>query len=104
MDELADARHFLVLYHQQTTLANPAACWNWFVPANQTRGRGEPAILAGIVETVEEDTSQWTIDRNRVFVAGASAGAGMAVILGATYPYLLAAIGVSAGGGDPARA
>jgi poly(hydroxyalkanoate) depolymerase family esterase len=104
MDELADAHHFLVLYPQQTTLANPAACWNWFVPANQTRGRGEPAILAGIVETVEENTSQWTIDRSRVFVAGASAGAVMSVILGATYPDLFAAIGVAAGVEYPAGA
>ena len=104
MDELADADHFLVLYPQQTTLANPAACWNWFVPANQTRGRGEPAILAGIVETVEGNTSQWTIDRSRVFVAGASAGAVMSVILGATYPDLFAAIGVAAGVEYPAGA
>src|SRR2546428_6869312 len=92
MDELADAHHFLVLYPQQTTLANPAACWNWFVPANQTRGRGEPAILAGIVETVEEDTSQWTIDRNRVLVAGASPGAERAAPFGPTSPAPFAAI------------
>jgi poly(hydroxyalkanoate) depolymerase family esterase len=102
MDELADAHHFLVLYPQQTTLANQAACWNWFVSANQTRSRGEPAILSGIVETVEGNTSQWTIDRNRVFVAGASAGAVMSVILGATYPDLFAAIGVVAGVEYPA--
>lgn len=102
MDKLADAHHFVVLYPQQTTLANPAACWNWSVPANQTRGSGEPAILAGIVEAVEGNTSRWTIDRDRVFVAGASAGAVMTVILGATYPDLFAAIGVVAGMEYPA--
>src|SRR5215472_17812358 len=74
MDELADAHQFIVVYPQQTPHNNPTACWNWFVPANQSRGRGEPAILAGIVEAIERNTSQWTIDRNRVFVAGASAG------------------------------
>jgi len=97
MDELADAHQFIVVYPQQTTLANPTACWNWSVPGNQTRGSGEPSILAGIVETVEGNTSHWTIDRSRVFVAGASAGAVMSVILGATYPDLFAAIGVAAG-------
>src|SRR2546429_7339744 len=56
MDELADAHQFLVVYPQQTTLANPTACWNWSVPGNQTRGSGEPSILAEIVETVEGNT------------------------------------------------
>src|SRR2546421_11033470 len=101
MNELADAHQFIVVYPQQTTLANPTACWNWSVPGNQTRGSGEPSILARIVETVEGNTSHWTIDRSRVFVAGASAGAVMSVILGATYPDLFAAIGVVAGGGEP---
>ncbi len=97
MNELADAHKFIVVYPQQTPLNNPTACWNWSIPANQSRGRGESAILAGIVKTVERNTSQWTIDRSRVFVAGASAGAVMSVILGATYPDLFAAIGVAAG-------
>src|SRR3989449_10009321 len=92
MDELADAHHFLVLYPQQTTLANPTACWNWSVPANQRRGSGEPSILAGIVETVEGNTSHWAIDKSRVFVAGASAGAAMSVILGWAYPDLFAPV------------
>jgi poly(hydroxyalkanoate) depolymerase family esterase len=97
MNELADAHMFIVVYPQQTPLNNATTCWNWFVPTNQVRGKGEPAILAGIVETVERNTSQWTIDRSQVFVAGASAGAVMSVILGATYPDLFAAIGVVAG-------
>lgn len=104
MNELADAHKFIVVYPQQTPLNNPTACWNWSMPANQSRGRGEPAILAGIVKTVEWNTSQWTIDRSRVFVAGASAGAVMSVILGATYPDLFAAIGVAAGVEYPAGA
>src|SRR6266516_443317 len=104
MNELADAHKFIVVYPQQTPLNNPTACWNWSIPANQSRGRGEPAILAGIVKTVERNTSQWTIDRSRGFVAGASAGAVMSVILGATYPDLFAAIGVAAGIEYPAGA
>src|SRR5437588_1629874 len=104
MDALADAHPFIVVYPQQTPLNNPTTCWNWSLPANQTRGSGEPAILAGMVETVEGNTSDWTIDRSRVFVAGASAGAVMSVILGATYPDLFAAIGVAAGVEYPAGA
>ncbi|SRR6266446_5848781 len=104
MDRLADVHQFLVVYPQQTIYNNPTACWNWFVPANQARGSGEPAILAGIVQAVEQNTSHWTIDRSRVSVAGASAGAVMSVILGATYPDLFAAIGVAAGFEYPAGA
>src|SRR5579875_746524 len=97
MNALADQQQFIVVYPQQTTLYNASACWNWFLPSNQVRGYGEPAIIAGIVQTVEQNTSQWTIDRKRVYVAGFSAGAAMAVIMGATYPDIFAAIASASG-------
>lgn len=97
MNALADANQFIVVYPQQTTAYNASACWNWFLSANQSRGSGEPAIIAGIVQTVEQSPSRWTINLNRVYVAGISAGAAMSVILGATYPDLFSAIGVHSG-------
>lgn len=97
MDALADAHQFIVVYPQQTSQYNSAECWNWFLPADQSRGSGEPAIIAGIVQTVEQTTSRWTINTSRVYVAGLSAGAAMSVILGATYPDIFAAIGVGSG-------
>ncbi len=104
MDQLADAHQFLVVYPQQPALNNGTTCWNWFLPANQTRDSGEPAIIAGIVQTVAQDTTQWTIDSSRIYVAGISAGAVMSVILGATYPDLFAAIGTVAGSEYPGGA
>ena len=53
--------------------------------------------MAGITQTVEGSTAAWTVDTHRVYVAGFSAGAAMAVILGATYPDIFAAIGVHSG-------
>jgi poly(hydroxyalkanoate) depolymerase family esterase len=97
MNQLAEQYDFIVVYPQQTSLYNPALCWNWFDPASQFRGSGEPAILAGIVREIESHTDLWTIDRQRIYVTGLSAGGAMAVILGATYPDVFAAIGVHSG-------
>ncbi len=97
MNQLADQYKFIVVYPQQMNIYNQNLCWNWFESSNQIRGNGEPAIIAGIIQTVEQNISQWTIDTHRVYVAGFSAGAAMAVILGATYPDILAAIGVHSG-------
>jgi len=94
MNELAEAHGFLVAYPAQTVRANGANCWNWFRSADQARDGGEPAILAGIVAGIAAD---YAIDRRRVFVAGLSAGAAMAVILGRTHPEVFAAVGAHSG-------
>src|SRR2546428_6010484 len=97
MNQLAEEYGFVVVYPQQTRTYNQNLCWNWFSPANQYRGSGEPAILAGIVQAMKQEQTSWSIDPHRIYVAGHSAGAAMAVILGATYPDLFAAIGVHSG-------
>src|SRR5215472_5054099 len=93
-NSLADQYTFLVLYPQQTSSNNAGMCWNWFIPGNQVRGKGEPALLAGMVDHI---ASHFSIDPERVFIAGMSAGAAMAVIMGACYPDYFAAIGVHSG-------
>ncbi|MEM9557440.1 MAG: PHB depolymerase family esterase [Acidobacteriota bacterium] len=94
MNPIAEAEGFLVAYPTQPGSANGSQCWNWFEPVHQSRGGGEPAHLAGVVGDV---AGQYAIDADRVFVAGFSAGAAMAVILGATYPDVFSAIGVHSG-------
>jgi poly(hydroxyalkanoate) depolymerase family esterase len=94
MNRLADAHGFLVVYPEQTAQANASRCWNWFQPQNQTREAGEPALLAGLVAHVQREHG---VDPRRVFVAGLSAGAAMAVVLGETHPELFAGIGVHSG-------
>jgi poly(hydroxyalkanoate) depolymerase family esterase len=94
MNRLADEHGFLVLYPEQATGANASRCWNWFRPQDQVREGGEPALIAAMVHAV---MSEHPVDTQRVFVAGLSAGAAMAVILGETWPELFAAVGAHSG-------
>ncbi|MDP1685388.1 PHB depolymerase family esterase [Hydrogenophaga sp.] len=94
MNRLADEQGFLVLYPEQSTSANASRCWNWFRPQDQVREGGEPALIAAMVQAVMDEQP---VDAKRVFVAGLSAGAAMAVILGETWPDLFAAVGAHSG-------
>lgn len=94
MNLWAESQTFLVLYPEQNSTANANLCWNWFEPAHQKRGAGEPAIIAGMTAEI---MSAYNVNKNQVHVAGMSAGGAMAVIMGATYPDTYASIGVSAG-------
>jgi len=100
MNQLAEAHQFLVVYPHEFAPpdVNPMSCWNFFLPDNQQRGEGEPASLAGIVQDMLQNTALWTIDPQRIYVAGISSGGGATANLGATYPDVFAAIGVHSGG------
>ena len=94
MNTLADAHGFLVVYPEQAAGANVSKCWNWFQTQDQARGGTEPGLIAGIVQEV---AARHGADPRRIFVAGLSAGAAMAVILGQTHPDVFAAVGAHSG-------
>lgn len=94
MNALAEQHRFVVVYPAQSRGENAQSCWNWFSRGDQQRGKGEPAILAGIASAIAKEHG---ITRDHTFVAGLSAGAAMAVILGETYDDVFAAVGAHSG-------
>lgn len=94
MNAHADTHGLIAVYPAQSRGANAQTCWNWFSKGDQRRDRGEPAILAGMVREVAETHG---VPADRVFVAGLSAGAAMAVILGRSYPDLFAGVAAHSG-------
>ena len=94
MNDAARTHGCFVLYPAQSRQANPQRCWNWFKHSHQSRGRGEPAMIAAITRDI---IGSHAIDPARVYVAGLSAGAAMAAILLDTYPDVYAAAGIHSG-------
>jgi poly(hydroxyalkanoate) depolymerase family esterase len=94
MNRLADELGVLILYPQQSASANFGLCWNWHDPANQERGRGEPALIAALTRHA---IALGRANPARVYIAGISAGGAAAAIIGAAYPDLYVAVGVHSG-------
>jgi len=93
MNRLAVRHRFLVLYPEQERLANAHGCWNWF---DRRSGKAD-AEAATVLAAVDQVARRHPVDLSRVAVAGLSAGASMAALLGALYPTRFCAVAMHSG-------
>lgn len=93
MNLLADRYGFAVLYPEQSKHAHAHRCWHWYDTSEHT-GLAEARAVDSLVESLVE---QHGFDRERVYVAGLSAGAGLATLLAAHYPQRFAAVALHSG-------
>jgi poly(hydroxyalkanoate) depolymerase family esterase len=94
MNAAADSAGFIVLYLEQPASAHPQKCWNWYLPEHSTRGRGEVAVLAAMIDSVALAEG---IGPARISLVGMSAGAAMAANLAVAYPERYAALALHSG-------
>ena len=93
MNALAVRHRFLVLYPEQDRIAHPQGCWNWY----ERRSGKADAEAATLMAAVDQVCMLYPADRERVAVAGLSAGASMAALLATRYPARFRAVAMHSG-------
>jgi len=81
MNRLAARERCLVLYPEQDRLANAQGCWNWY-DTDHGRAQAEADLVLAAIDLV----CLRRADRQRVVLAGLSAGASLAALLVTRHP------------------
>jgi poly(hydroxyalkanoate) depolymerase family esterase len=93
MNLLADRHGFAVAYPEQSERAHPHQCWHWY-DARDAAGGGEAAAVVSLVDALVDE---YGFDGSRVYLAGLSAGAGLAALLAVRAPERFAAVALHSG-------
>jgi poly(hydroxyalkanoate) depolymerase family esterase len=94
MNEAAAVAGVVVLYPEQSRAANLLRCWNWYARHDGAHDSDDAAVIVAMTRKI---IATHDIDPARVYVAGMSAGGGMAAVLARDHPELYAALGVHSG-------
>jgi poly(hydroxyalkanoate) depolymerase family esterase len=98
--EEAQKRGFIVLAPEKKLKIfppnNPLKCWAWYLPSSNMRDpkRGELKEIMDLVATVKKE---YSVDENKVFIAGFSAGAVMSSIMANCYPDVFKGAAIDSG-------
>ncbi|MEQ1503628.1 MAG: PHB depolymerase family esterase [Myxococcota bacterium] len=72
-----------------------AGCWNYY-GANHSRTTGDAGRILDLVDAITGDPNLG-VDPDRVWIAGLSSGAGMAMVMGCLAPDVFSGVGIAAG-------
>ncbi len=90
MNKLAERKGFAVLYPQQSAAKDSHRCWHWYKRTTQ-QGQGEARLIAEMTVHVQ---CKHGLDVSRTYIAGLSAGGGLATIVALRHPSVFAALGL----------
>jgi poly(hydroxyalkanoate) depolymerase family esterase len=98
---LADKDDFIVLYpdvdrQEAVQPDDNNYCWDYYNSFDWKAGGGDPAAVLGMVHAVSH---RWSINAQRIYAVGMSAGSYLVADLAAIYPNVFAAVAEDAGGG-----
>lgn len=95
LDKVAEKKGFFILAPEQPSIYNVDNCWNWFLDYQQRRLHTNE--MGQIMAGVDLIFKQYSINQNRVYVAGMSAGGVMAHTLTTCYPDYFAGSAIHSG-------
>ncbi|WP_042271445.1 extracellular catalytic domain type 1 short-chain-length polyhydroxyalkanoate depolymerase [Paraburkholderia heleia] len=87
---LADRAGFAVLLPEQAKTAHAQRCWHW----HGDHAQSEAPAVTSLVDAIVREHG---FDRERVYLAGISAGAGLASVLAMRYAWRFAAVALHSG-------
>jgi len=87
-NKLADSLGFIVIYPDQPFYNNLLTAFSFYMPGRMKKGQSEPASIRNMIFYMQKN---YTIDPERIYITGMSAGGAMANVMLNAYPDLFAA-------------